>query len=355
MTTTKADFDFTRSLRGSFGVAENATFTANLSLGYINELFQVRFFQEALRTGAHLAAEKLELPGDKTDMATLRELLNPIQVLSVSVSSSTFLFKWGYISINFYPENFTLHVYGEENFIEGIKAKVLDRYGSDRKFVEWVYSDSDSVSLPIKTKPIINSAYPKINEKFGSVKSFIDEYVESDASILIFIGPPGTGKTSLIKHIIAKSTLSTPAMVTYDPALMVTDQFFAKYMASSHNFLVIEDADAILAAREGGNSLMQRFLNLGDGLVTTNRKKIIFSTNLPHIGDIDPALLRPGRCFAVVEFDALTISQSLSVLKEIGRPDDILPDNDGQRLTLAEVVGGVVNPNHTFKREFGFI
>jgi ATP-dependent 26S proteasome regulatory subunit len=29
------------------------------------------------------------------------------------------------------------------------------------------------------------------------------------------------------------------------------------------------------------------------------RRKIIFSTNLPNVGDLDDALVRPGRCFAM--------------------------------------------------------
>jgi ATP-dependent 26S proteasome regulatory subunit len=50
--------------------------------------------------------------------------------------------------------------------------------------------------------------------------------------------------------------------------------------------------------------MMHRFLNVGDGLVTTKGKKLIFSTNLPSIRDVDSALVRPGRCFDILNFDA---------------------------------------------------
>jgi ATP-dependent 26S proteasome regulatory subunit len=69
--------------------------------------------------------------------------------------------------------------------------------------------------------------------------------------------------------------------------------------------MVIEDADMFLKARSEGNTTMHKFLNVGDGLVTTRNKKLIFSTNLPSIRDIDPALIRPGRCFDIVTFDLL--------------------------------------------------
>ena len=63
---------------------------------------------------------------------------------------------------------------------------------------------------------------------------------------------------------------------------------------------------------------MHKFLNIGDGLVTTRNKKLIFSTNLPSIRDIDPALIRPGRCFDVLAFDYLTQQQAQALADEVG-------------------------------------
>src|SRR3712207_7327386 len=55
---------------------------------------------------------------------------------------------------------------------------------------------------------------------------------------------------------------------------------------------VLEDADNFLRPRKEGNSMMHRFLNVGDGLVTMSHKKMIFSTNLPSVKEVDPALDR---------------------------------------------------------------
>ena len=35
-------------------------------------------------------------------------------------------------------------------------------------------------------------------------------------------------------------------------------------------------------------------------------RKILFTTNLPNVHDIDPALMRPGRCFATLHTRSLT-------------------------------------------------
>jgi ATP-dependent 26S proteasome regulatory subunit len=57
---------------------------------------------------------------------------------------------------------------------------------------------------------------------------------------------------------------------------------------------------------------------VGDGLVTTKGKKMIFSTNLPSIRDIDSALIRPGRCFDIVTFDQLDVAQANALADKLG-------------------------------------
>jgi ATP-dependent 26S proteasome regulatory subunit len=56
----------------------------------------------------------------------------------------------------------------------------------------------------------------------------------------------------------------------------------------------------MLKARSDGNQDLHRFLAIADGVVRAQGRKIIFTTNLPNIRDLDDALLRPGRCFKVV-------------------------------------------------------
>ena len=56
----------------------------------------------------------------------------------------------------------------------------------------------------------------------------------------------------------------------------------------------------MLLARSNGNHDLHRFLAVADGVVRAQGRKIIFTTNLANVKDIDEALLRPGRCFANV-------------------------------------------------------
>src|ERR1700676_3197847 len=77
-------------------------------------------------------------------------------------------------------------------------------------------------------------------------------------------------------------------------------EIFVDVITGNHDAFVIEDADHLLMARSNGNVDLHRFLAVADGVVRAQGRKIIFTTNLPNIGDIDEALVRPGRCFATV-------------------------------------------------------
>ena len=48
------------------------------------------------------------------------------------------------------------------------------------------------------------------------------------------------------------------------------------------------------------------------------KTKMIFSTNLPSIRDVDSALVRPGRCFDILTFDTLNVEQANNLAKRLG-------------------------------------
>jgi hypothetical protein len=196
--------------------------------------------------------------------------------------------------------------------------------------IEWVYNArGDTISVPLNYRPAINAAYPWIN---GTLTDYIDEYLNSDANVLILIGPPGTGKTTFIKNLIHQA--KTNAKVAYDQRILEGDDFFAGFIEDDCRFLIMEDADTFLESRDDGNTMMHKFLNVSDGLISAADKKLVFSTNLPNINNIDTALLRAGRCFDILEFRPLTRVEAQGVFDEIGREG---PLPDGGELTLASL------------------
>lgn len=235
--------------------------------------------------------------------------------------------------------NVRFELWGEKSDVKAME-KTISQLGfkkdDDDVEISWVFTapdgDIQSFDVPLLIPEPINGAYPWLNT---SVENYAKNYISSTASVLILIGPPGTGKTTFIKEMIKASKKNT--MVTYDTKLLFQDSFFASFMSGHEDLLVLEDADEIMGSRKDGNSLMHRFLSASDGLVSGKGKKIIFTTNLPSIKDVDPALVRPGRCYDVISTRKLDLGECEDILEGLDREDlfDTLPkDRD---LSLAEV------------------
>ena len=165
----------------------------------------------------------------------------------------------------------------------------------------------------------LDEAYPTLGEPLAT---FIQRYLASRETVLILQGPPGTGKTRLVRAILAAISASKAdsAKVLYsaDRRALENDQIFVEFVTGSHDAFVVEDADHLLMARSNGNVDLHRFLAIADGVVRAQGRKIIFTTNLPNLEDIDAALVRPGRCFARIRTRALDRQEATALLARIG-------------------------------------
>lgn len=256
-----------------------------------------------------------------------------------------------YIRFDVNSNTVTVRAYGDADFGDAIVAMVEAHFDIVTSHIEWVYgADGNSVNVPLNRDRLpVDEMYPFLDGE--SLGDYYDRYMASSANILLLIGPPGTGKTTFIRGLLAHTNSS--AIVSYDSAILEKDGFFARFIESDDNVMVLEDSDAFLKSRSDGNTMMHRFLNVGDGLVTTKGKKMIFSTNLPSIRDIDSALVRPGRCFDILEFKPLNFENATALAVKLGC--DI--PSSGSQFSIAELFNkpNIQNKNSVTNKKVGFI
>jgi hypothetical protein len=172
-----------------------------------------------------------------------------------------------------------------------------------------------------KMIPVVNNIIKRLNKK-------------NDKGIVMLHGEPGTGKTSLIKHI-AKKVKKEILFVPPSMAESITSPSFIPFlMEHSDSVLVIEDAERILTSREqqGANLGVTNILNLSDGILGDCLNIQVIATFNTNLKNIDTALLRKGRLIAECEIGKLDVEHSNNLLKHIGK-DHIT----SKPMTLAEI------------------
>ena len=239
---------------------------------------------------------------------------------------------------------------------EAVKERLCDKVGSTRIVepmfsIDWHFltakGELESASIEEMADDVLHDrAYPGVP---GGVRNFIGRYLDVPETVLVLQGPPGTGKTRLIRAILGEMSRRkgepVQALYTGDKRALENDEVFVKFITGWHDAFVVEDADHILKPRADGNEHLHRFLTIADGVVRAQGRKIVFSTNLPNVGDLDDALIRPGRCFARLLIRALTRTEAQALAHDIvagdaetlQRASNVLASEAARSHSLAEV------------------
>jgi hypothetical protein len=159
----------------------------------------------------------------------------------------------------------------------------------------------------------------------------------------ILRGITGSGKTMILRALASEWRLL--AHFTYildlqnffaDPAYMLDALLTStedRPGFSRWHVILCEDAEKYINHRaKVGTDQLSTLLNLGDGMLGQGLKILFLFTTNAEVSDIDPAILRPGRCFLNLEIPALAPAEATKWLSRHGSRKTA-----DQAMTLAEL------------------
>ena len=192
---------------------------------------------------------------------------------------------------------------------------------------------SRNVSLDVLPWPEVRGNYPP--DVAAAMTDLLGHRPDPAASrrLLLWHGAPGTGKTSAIRALLHGWRDWADGVVVTDPEVLLSSGAYLREVVleaeddDRWQLVVLEDAEDLLHKDRGGAAL-GKLLNLCDGLLGQGLRCLFLITTNEPLHAVHPALVRPGRCLARVEFGPLPAAQAAGLL---GRPVD-------RDLTLAEVM-----------------
>lgn len=307
-----------------------------LGVGSVDEFISGTIHQQRFEKGKETIHDKIKILANKRKWNEFlhSEFKDKLRIVQTKDYSGWAIDDDMDSYIDYYISGDTTNIefIGTSDFISTYRKIIESKFDQVESYIKWMYDgDGNSISLPLNEDMLpIDSMYPFLNGE--SLSSYYDRFMKSSASVLLLIGPPGVGKTTFIRGLLYHT--KTSATVTYDPSILSKDGIFADFLEDEDSsIMVLEDSDSFLSSRNEGNDLMHKFLNVGDGLVTVKGKKLVFSTNLPSIRDVDSALLRPGRCFDVVKFGTLDKDQANKFASDM----NIKITTEKESYTIAEI------------------
>lgn len=253
-----------------------------------------------------------------------------------------------------YGELFVMTHIGTD-LIDSVMEKFLGKYNQDDESIKCyiivkepdLYLDNFNIDLKGKLD------FDMYNEGFENIHKSIVKSIEEDKNgLYLLYGSPGTGKSTYIRHLIQECGTEKRKFVYVPSGLFedFTDPGILPFLLRNRGCVfIIEDCENLVTVDEGGRSEgITDLLNMTDGLLADALNIKIICTFNTDYEQIDPALLRPGRCRCKYEFELLKKDRANKVAEKLNLQK---VEND---VSLAELFNPDIEFEDVKKKKIGF-
>lgn len=186
-------------------------------------------------------------------------------------------------------------------------------------YTTWFDYDRKNVDIDIQKNYNDDMPYDRICE-------LVEREGKSD--LMLMYGAPGTGKTSLIKHLIGKYPDKMFVFIDGDLFANASKEKLTSYLIDNDDTIfILEDCERALMSRDSTyNPVISVLLNITDGIIGDVLGIKIICTFNTSLNNVDKALLRKGRLSLKYEFKQLSADKVDNIIGTTGNAAMTLAD-----------------------------